>query len=79
LFTSLNVILVNKWDWFRWMNWHTWGEYVQILVRKHEAIRSRHKWRRVSVWSFKRWNVRVWTGFMAGCCEHSNETVMEVP
>jgi len=33
----------------------------------------------LSVWSFKRWIVRVWTGFMAGSCEHSNETVMKVP
>jgi len=62
------------------MDWHTWGdkEYVQILVRKHEGVRSWHNWRTLSVWSFKRWNVRVWTGFMAGSCEHGNETVMEV-
>jgi hypothetical protein len=27
--------------------------------------RPRHKWRVVLAWSFKRWNVRVWPGFMA--------------
>lgn len=63
------------------MDYRTWGdkEYVQFLVRKHEGVSSRHNWRTLSVWSFKRWSVRVWTGFMAGFFEHSNERVIKVP